>query len=89
MATLLVIVSSCDASPSSTTAPPPASAEEVELFCERYSEVRDRSRQEVLVELLEVAPAEIVGPIKRASELGGSFEDDEAIDAFIDRCGGP
>lgn len=59
------------------------------MFCERYEEVRDQSRQEVMLALLDVAPDEIYGAVKRASELNVSFEDDAAIDAFIDRCGGP
>lgn len=86
----LLLVISCQGSTStSTEPPPPATPEEVEVFCDRYAEVRHESRQEVMLALLDVAPAEIFGAIKRASELNVSFEEDEAIDAFIDRCGGP
>ncbi len=86
----IVCIASCDSTMATgTEPPPPATAEEVEIFCERYADVRDQSRHEVMYELLDVAPDEIIGAVKRASERNGSFEDDVAIDAFIDRCGGP
>ena len=85
----LFLIAACTGSSPATSEPPPATAEEVEAFCERYAEVRDQSRQEVLLALLDVTPQEIYGSVKRASERNGSFEDDDKIDAFIDRCGGP
>ena len=85
----LLILAACTGSSTVNTEPPAATAEEVAIFCERYAEVRDQSRQEVLLALLDVTPQEIYGAVKRASERNGSFEDDDKIDAFIDRCGGP
>lgn len=85
---LTVSVTFCTRSPPVITEPPPASAEEVEIFCQRYDEVRDWSRHEVLA-LLDVTPEVTFDAVKRASERNGSFEDDAAIDVFIDRCGGP
>jgi hypothetical protein len=36
--------------------------------------------------LCEVAPDEIKGPIKRASELASTLEDDSAIQEFLQAC---
>ena len=44
------------------------------------------SRTEMLTELLDYAPREIIGPMRRASTRGGSLEDDDKIDTFIERC---
>lgn len=85
----LLSIVALDCEPGTSPGPvPTASAAEVEVFCERFGEVKQQSRQDILVALRDVAPAEIRGPISRAAELEGSAEDDERIDAWFERCGG-
>lgn len=85
-ALMLLLVAGCGAAESGPGPPPTASPVEVAVLCERYAEVANLSRQEVMLSLIDVAPSEILGPIKRASELGGSFEDDRRIDEYLNRC---
>ena len=86
MAAACVSVGGSD-SVAATTMPAPATAEELRVFCDRYDEVRDRSRQEIMVLLVAVAPAEIIGPVKRASEIASSHEDNAQVDDYLARCG--
>lgn len=64
----------------------PATAEEISAFCMRVDEIGDVSRSELLRGLIDVAPPEVEPAIRRASDLGGSMEDDAVIDAWLDRC---
>ncbi len=72
-----------------TTAPPPPATEaEMKVFCERYDELRAMSWGEMTAGLIEVAPAEIEGPLFRTSQPPGESwaEDREAVEDFLDRC---
>ncbi|MDX1447544.1 MAG: hypothetical protein R3246_00640 [Acidimicrobiia bacterium] len=89
MTPLLVtmVLCACGAAPDTATwAPPSATADEIGVFCQTYESVRNKSRQEVMAALYEVAPDEVRGPIKRASELASSIEDDAAIEQFLQNC---
>jgi hypothetical protein len=44
-----IVLGACSAPPNTTTlAPMPATAGEIELFCETYERVRNQNRQEVM-----------------------------------------
>lgn len=84
---MTMAVGACTASPNTTTlAPMQATLAEIEVFCQVYESVRDQSRQEMMATLYEVAPSDVKGPIKRASELSSTFEDDSAIGDFLKNC---
>lgn len=87
-ATLAAVVAivGCSSEPATTTAANPPSEEEIKVFCTEYEQVRDLSRSEMLEALIDHAPPAIAGAVKRAAELGGSHEDDLAINKIIDRC---
>ncbi len=87
MVLMAVVLAACAGAPNTaTTAPLPATVEEIGVFCQTYETVRDQSRQEAMAALYEVAPNEVKGPIKRASELASTFEDDAAIEQFLQNC---
>ena len=87
MVVMAVVLGACaGAHNTATSAPLPATVEEIDVFCQTYERVRDQSRQEVMAALYEVAPNEVKGPIKRASELASTFEDDTAIGEFLENC---
>lgn len=86
-AVLALAVSACGAaSVADTTPPPPATEAEMEVFCERYEEVRDADYQTKYESLAEVAPEEIRGALVRAASNPGPTEDDTTIEAFLERC---
>lgn len=85
---LLLMMGACSAVPqASTSSAPAATPEEVSAFCDRVAELGDVSRTELLHGLVDVAPAEIKPAIERAKDRGGgTFEDDELIDEWLERC---
>lgn len=58
----------------------------MEVFCERYEEVRDQDYQTKYESLAEIAPAEIRGALVRAAANPGPTEDDTKIEEFLERC---
>lgn len=84
---MTMVLGACAGAPNTTTwATLPATVEEIGVFCQTYEGVRNQSRQEVMTALYEVAPDEVKGPIKRASELASTVEDDAAIEEFLQNC---
>ena len=82
-----LVISACGtAAVPDTTSPPPATEVEIEVFCERYEEVRNQDYQTMYESLAEVAPAEIRGALVRAASNPGPTDDDTKIEDFLDRC---
>ena len=80
------MVIGCSEPVGEAVSPPSTLAAVPDEFCEVYESVANMSRQEMMAELLEVAPSEILGSIKRAIELSSSFEDDRRIDEYLEFC---
>ena len=83
---LMALVACSGSTDATTTSPPPATAEEMEIFCARYAEVENLDYQAKYEALLEVAPAEIEGPLFRVTNNPGPTEDDTRVEEFLDRC---
>lgn len=85
---LVLVLCACSAIPDATTSSVrEATAEEVAVFCQRVEELGDVSRTELLHGLVDVAPPELKAVVERAKDRGGgTFEDDELIDAWLERC---
>lgn len=84
---MTMVLGACAGAPTTATwAPLPATVDEIGVFCQTYETVQNQSRQEVMTALYGVAPDEVKGPIKRASERASTFEDDAAIEEFLQNC---
>lgn len=84
---MTMVLGACAGAPTTATwAPLPATVDEIVVFCQTYESVQNQSRQEVMTALYGVAPDEVKGPIKRASERASTFEDDAAIEEFLQNC---
>ena len=66
-----------------TTTPPPATESQIEVFCERHQEVRNLDYHAKYTALLDVAPAELDGPLFRMVNNPGPTDDDAKVLAFI------
>jgi len=85
---LLVVVVACS-QPATTdsTTPPPATEAEIETLCARYEEVRGLDYGAKYTALLDVAPAELKGPLFRMVNNPGPTEDDFRVTSFLnDHC---
>ncbi len=81
-----MVVAACGPPAEGTTTLKAPTSAEMKVFCSTYETVRGSSRQEIMFALDPVAPAQVRGAIKRASELGSTFEDDHSISEFLKRC---
>ncbi|MDX1468449.1 MAG: hypothetical protein R3258_03850 [Acidimicrobiia bacterium] len=87
---LALLVAACPAVPDdgTSTSPPPATANEVRLFCEAWSEVHASGGLGLPESLIEVAPAEIKDVVIRMSgPQGDGWEEDlRRFNEFISQC---
>ncbi len=60
----------------------------MEVFCDKYESVQSESWSEMTAALIDVSPAEIKAQMVRTSEPPGETwkEDQEAVQAFLERC---
>jgi hypothetical protein len=86
----LMLVAACgDGTTTDSTNPPqPATAAEMEAFCDAYEAVRSKSFGEITTALIEVSPDEIRTQMVRASNFptDGWEEIRSAVEGFLDRC---
>lgn len=84
----VALLASCSGSAAdeTSTVPPPATQAEMEVFCARYQEVKDRSDK--WAELEKVAPAEIKGALFRLANGPSEnyWVDRDAVEEFETRC---
>lgn len=87
---LSVLLASCPAVPerATTTSPPPATAEEMRIFCQAWSETHASGGLGLPESLIEVAPAEIKDVVIRmTTPPGQGWEEDlRRFNEFVSRC---
>lgn len=83
---VLILVSCSGPAADTTTVPPPATEAEMEVFCARYHEVKNRSDR--WAELEKVAPAEIKGALFRLANGPSEnyWVDRDTVEGFEARC---
>ena len=81
---LMILLAACGPEVAGdTTAPPPATEAEIEVFCARHEKLRDLDYGSKFMALLEVAPTELTGPLTRMVNNPGRTDDDALVEEFI------